>query len=148
MRFQLVCVKPGSENTETWFFDNQTNKIVGENGRTYYFWNDPRFFGVEDHFQSVPARVYDEEHPIQENFRVLSKLKIQLGLACNCDCAYCQQKQWRNPTEIQADEIDIVRFFDSFERAGLSLRKQGTIELWGGEPLVYRKVLQLLLPKL
>ena len=75
MKFQLVCVKPGSGDTETWFFDNQTNKIVGENGRTYYFWNDPRFFGVEDHFQSVPARVYDEEHPIRENFRVLSKLK-------------------------------------------------------------------------
>lgn len=148
MKFQLVCVKPGSGDTETWFFDNQTNKIVGENGRTYYFWNDPRFFGVEDRFQSVPARVYDEEHPIRENFRVLSKLKIQLGLACNCDCTYCQQKRWRNPTEIQADEIDIVRFFDSFERTGLCLRKQGTIELWGGEPLVYRKVLLLLLPML
>lgn len=148
MKFQIVCVRPGSKETETWFFDNQTNKIVGNNGQTHYFWNDPRFLGVEDRFQSAPARVYDEAHPIREKSRVLSKLKIQLGLACNCDCAYCQQKQWRNPTERQANEEDIVRFFDRFEGAGVSLRKQGTIELWGGEPLVYRKVLLLLLPKL
>ena len=134
---------------ELWTYDNQTNRIVNPTGRIMYYWNDPRFGGVQDRFSNAPALPCGKLRPIAGKDRVLSKLKIQLGLACNTNCRYCMQAPWRQAgEEPQPSEAEIDRFLDSLSEAGIRLRPKGRIEIWGGEPLVYIRTLRILLPKL
>lgn len=78
--------------------------------------------------------------------RQLRKLKIQLGLKCNMNCSYCQQAASR-----QASKDESVADYQGLIQ---QLREQrievnnGKIEFWGGEPFVYLKTLQKLIPEL
>lgn len=67
-------------------------------------------------------------------------LKIQLGLGCNYSCKYCSQggQKEEGASTVDADNFDLdwcVSFPDK-------------IEFWGGEPLLYWKKLQALVPKI
>lgn len=72
-------------------------------------------------------------------------LKIQLGLACNYACTYCNQSS-------QIDTMAASRTADAYAfLADLDqwLTQAPTlIELWGGEPLLYFAKLQILVPEL
>ena len=74
----------------------------------------------------------------------ITHLRIQLGLKCNYSCSFCIQQQYTHqekyPTQ---EEIDSV--------VGLVAKitsEKCHIEFWGGEPLVYIKLLEELLPRL
>jgi len=74
-----------------------------------------------------------------------SVLKIQLGLGCNYTCSYCNQSS-------QVESMAMTRTADAqaFLR-DLDKWLEGTpseIELWGGEPLLYFRKLQVLVPEL
>lgn len=73
-------------------------------------------------------------------------LKIQLGLSCNFECEYCNQRYVPRAEETNQNDIDdFVNKMDSW----FNPQKGSTrIEFWGGEPLVYWKTLKPLAEKL
>lgn len=74
-----------------------------------------------------------------------SVLKIQLGLGCNYTCSYCNQSS-------QVESMAMTRTADAQAFLhDLDKWLEGTpseIELWGGEPLLYFRKLQVLVPEL
>lgn len=102
-------------------------------------------------FHSSGRLFYGEDHPIPLNgfsgpdrrkSRVPSRLRIQLGLACNYSCSFCSQGQ-----HLGADQpLDLGAVLAAIDRALLGPPQE--IELWGGEPLVYWKSLRYLIPEL
>lgn len=73
-----------------------------------------------------------------------SVLKIQLGLLCNYECEYCNQRF--QPKGDQTNHNHIGPFLDKLGK--LDTNGLHTIEFWGGEPLVYWKTLRPLAAKL
>lgn len=74
----------------------------------------------------------------------ITHLRIQLGLKCNYSCSFCIQQQYpqqeKYPTQEEIDAVaDLVSKIAS---------EKCHIEFWGGEPLVYIKLLEQLLPRL
>lgn len=80
----------------------------------------------------------------------LSTVKISLGLKCNYSCAYCNQAA--QPHDSQGNPEDVKHFLENIgtwfdggpQGDGTGIR----FELWGGEPFVYWKNLQILVPGL
>ncbi|MFS2050196.1 radical SAM protein [Variovorax sp. Varisp41] len=72
-------------------------------------------------------------------------LKIQLGLGCNYSCSYCNQAS-------QVDSMALTRTADAQSFLNdLDNWLEGApdqIEFWGGEPLLYFRKLQVLVPEL
>lgn len=67
-------------------------------------------------------------------------LKIQLGLGCNYSCSYCSQGGQQEDATSSKDAEDF-----SLEWAIGTPKK---VELWGGEPLLYWKKIEALVPKI
>lgn len=67
-------------------------------------------------------------------------LKIQLGLGCNYSCSYCSQGG-------QKEEASSIRDAEEFDFSWVPDRPE-KVELWGGEPLLYWKKIQALVPKI
>lgn len=74
----------------------------------------------------------------------ITHLRIQLGLKCNYSCSFCIQQQYSHqekyPTQEEIDQVITLVSKITSEKCH--------IEFWGGEPLVYIKLLEQLLPKL
>ncbi len=80
----------------------------------------------------------------------ITTLKIQLGLKCNYACTGCVQAH--QPHDLQGSIDDAERFVETIrEWFDGGPKGDGTgvkIEAWGGEPLVYWKVLRLVFGRL
>lgn len=74
-----------------------------------------------------------------------SVLKIQLGLACNYSCAYCNQSSQVGSMALTktSDAHAFLRDLDSWIEGA-----PDQIEFWGGEPLLYFRKLEILVPEL
>lgn len=74
----------------------------------------------------------------------ITHLRIQLGLKCNYSCSFCIQQQYsqqeKYPTQEEIDSVIILVSKITSEKCH--------IEFWGGEPLVYIKLLEQLLLRL
>jgi len=72
-------------------------------------------------------------------------LKIQLGLACNYTCSYCNQSS-------QVESMSVTKTTDAHAFLGDLERwlkeSPSEIEFWGGEPLLYFRKLEILVPEL
>lgn len=77
--------------------------------------------------------------------RKIRRLKIQLGLGCNYSCSYCSQGNQRG-SEASTSTADANKFLTQLDQwiAG----SPNKIELWGGEPLLYWKKIEILAPAL
>ena len=87
-----------------------------------------------DTSEPVPAK-------IQAGKRNLSTIKIQLGLSCNFECDYCNQRfvpraEETNPDDVGAFVDNMANWFSGGEDG---LGKGTRFEYWGGEPFVYWK---------
>lgn len=91
---------------------------------------------------------YSQENPLIGKSRTISKLSIQLGLACNYQCKYCLQAQNRADAIKVPSREEIDDFLLKFREAGIHLDPNAMVDLWGGEPLVYWKALKSLVPQL
>ena len=85
------------------------------------------------------------QHPGRKS-RQIKRLKIQLGLGCNYDCAYCAQRnsaKTKAPTRKEA--LSFIQSMPNWYGGGDDGRGQGTnIEFWGGEPFVYWHIFRFL----
>lgn len=72
-------------------------------------------------------------------------LKIQLGLGCNYACSYCSQASQVSDMAVSktADALSFLESLDSWMEGAPS-----EIEFWGGEPLLYFRKLEILVPEL
>lgn len=147
MLFQIACRRPAEDKSELYTYDNESNEIRDTNGGLIDFQS-------MEMFQSVPrpkrihiAPVMSRDNPLIGKKKALSVLKIQLGLQCNYHCRYCLQAKWRSLGRTPKEQ-DVYDFMARLEKAGIEISPEGHIELWGGEPLVYVKVLKVLIPLL
>jgi uncharacterized protein len=70
-------------------------------------------------------------------------VKIQMGLKCNYSCSYCNQASFV-PNSFQGNPKDAQKFLDTFDSWFEGDGNKTRFEFWGGEPLVYIKVLKVL----
>ena len=146
MKFLIHCKSPETGEKEVWHFDNATNRIRNPHGRLVDFWNQAKFEGIREAGGALrPA--FSAATPTKKSNRLRS-LKIQLGLNCNYHCAYCSQAEHRQGKQRFPSRQDIDQFLAELDRQGIQLRDDGRIEFWGGEPLVYWKALEYLIPKM
>jgi uncharacterized protein len=91
---------------------------------------------------AAPAVVVSKTQAGQK--RAPATLKIQLGLLCNYECSYCNQRFVKHADQTNHDHIE--PFLDMLNKVDtLGIQR---IEFWGGEPLVYWKILKPLAAKL
>jgi uncharacterized protein len=81
---------------------------------------------------------------IEHGKRNLKTIKIQLGLSCNFECEYCNQRFVPHADATNPDDVNpFVDGMSSWYHGGEDGLGAGTkIEFWGGEPLVYWKTLK------
>lgn len=77
-------------------------------------------------------------------------VKIQLGLSCNFECDYCNQRFVPHADSTNPDDIDpfVNKMSEWFDGGEDRLGAGRFFEFWGGEPLVYWKTLKPLAEKI
>lgn len=138
MKFLVKAFRNGNE--VTWVYDSATSFVWDENG-------------IQQLTQFEPPLHYDEKLPFtrtnnpNKKEKDLHLLEILLGYKCNLDCEYCSQAEYRKSDKcIENGRVrDVGPFIEKLKTNGIT---PGRIQLWGGEPLVYWKVIEALVPKL
>lgn len=118
-------------------YDNITQSILATNKLIPVFLdNDPR----TQHL--VVKSGYRREKKAR-----FDNVRIQLGLKCNFSCKYCHQHLDQKMAEERFSDVDALvhQLVDSFIENKVECEK---FTFWGGEPLVYWKILVKLIPLL
>jgi uncharacterized protein len=131
MKFEILAEKNGGDR-KTFFYDNETNTLSSEDGFVYEY---PEIQPVD----MKDATRFDKNNPLKKS-KVITLLKIQLGLSCNYSCDYCSQKFIERAPETSKKDIDA--FMDMLDNLEFDETRGLRIEFWGGEPLVYWKTLR------
>jgi uncharacterized protein len=85
------------------------------------------------------------ENPTPKSQHV-KRLKIQLGLGCNYSCGYCLQGSEIHKATASSTS-DAVEFLNNIE-SWLIPDHLERIEIWGGEPMLYWRKIEALVPTL
>lgn len=141
MKFKITSVDR-EKNTVVHFYDNVTQEIWTERGIPVNLADDPRCKEMRRKFSDD-----NDDGFIKPDTR---ELRIQLGLNCNFGCKYCNQ---RHGAELDKathtiklpDEVRVKNFIKLLKKKNVKTQR---IALWGGEPFVYWKLLQKLVPAL
>lgn len=128
-KFNIRTVTPQTEQIRHIVYDTQYNTLTWEDGTPVIETN------------------VDLSEKQQVKLQVGKKpkvVKIQLGLSCNFECDYCNQRfvphaDSTNPDDIKPFVDNMSTWFDGGED---NLGANRTFEFWGGEPLVYWKTLK------
>ena len=132
MIFEIHAEK-NKDDKKVFYYDNMENILKSEDGVVYEFSDiqTPDF---------VPYSAFDKDHPLKKS-KLVTQLKIQLGLSCNYTCDYCSQKFVERP-DTETNFKDIDDFLQKINVLEFSEEKGLRVEFWGGEPLVYWKTLK------
>ena len=98
MIFEIYTKKHETDESKTFYYDNESNTLKTEDGFVYEYPNineDTR----------TPVVAYDKDHPFTKS-RKIKLLKIQLGLSCNYTCDYCSQKFVERAPETSKKDLD------------------------------------------
>jgi uncharacterized protein len=133
--FELRMVSPAGNEARA-FYNPWTSALTDASGRDL----------LEGQTKPRPYDVAGRVRPEQPSGKGVApvRLKIQLGLGCNYECSYCVQTAFRNEAEATST-ADTREFLEALERR-LDLSRIKQIELWGGEPLLYWRKLEILVP--
>lgn len=138
MQFKIHVRK--NEIDEVWVYDNISNIVKDSNGVIM----NPAFGqGTE----KEPELVFTPNRNPYKLKRQVVCIELSLGLSCNFNCKYCSQGIFKNRA-YNGKPGDITPFMCMIEEAGVDLTEDGHIDLWGGEPFVYWKTIQALVPAL
>lgn len=139
MKLKLNCISHEGKK-EIWIYDNETNEVTDPEGKLVDLTKDTRL--------KTYAEVRQERQPskyAKNKSNILFSLKIQLGLKCNMHCKYCAQTGHEVGAAVFTRK-DVQPLIQKLKDNNIIVK--GVIELWGGEPLVYWKVLLDLIPAL
>lgn len=129
--FEITGWSPADQKHRTLRYDSDNSRLMYENGTNVL--SDVRYNHREHKDSSVAI-----------GKRKLKTIKIQLGLSCNYECEYCNQRfvphaDSTNPDDVQPFVDNMSNWFDGGEDG---LGEGAHFEFWGGEPLVYWKTLK------
>jgi uncharacterized protein len=134
MIFEIKATRFEDGDTKTFHYDNMNNVLTDADGNVFEYPEDQR----QQNFNK-PYKSFDKNHPLKKA-KLISTLKIQMGLSCNYSCDYCSQKFVERQVETSKKDIDDfmekIKALHFDEDVGLK------VEFWGGEPLVYWKTLK------
>lgn len=152
MLFKFHCADPKSGQESVYLFNNITNEVFDEEGESVEW----RQFPIAGNLYVDPDKrqfkeyknAYSPDNPIVGKNRVVKHFRLQMGMACNYNCAYCCQKAYKSELTKLPSKEELDALFERMDQLGITVAPKGKIEYWGGEPLVYWKLLQHLIPKL
>lgn len=131
MLFEIHAER-NAKDKRVFYYDNMSNTLKDSDGHTFEYSDIP-----EETRQ--PYKSFDKNHPLKKS-KLITTLKIQLGLSCNYSCDYCSQKFVERAPETSKKDIDA--FMDMLNSLEFDEKYGLKIEFWGGEPLVYWKTLK------
>lgn len=119
----------------------QERQVIYDTADSTLIWADTRENVMEDVKPIDQPDVGQIKIPLGKNPNVV---KIQLGLECNFECDYCNQRfvphsESHNPQDVKPFVQNMETWF-SGGQDGMGLGSK--FEFWGGEPLVYWKTLR------
>lgn len=133
-KFKLYALNNGQQ--EHWIFDTARCKVYDNSGKELL-----TQFPAMDTPHTIPfTRDHNPNKKGQEN----NLLEISLGFNCNFKCEYCSQNLLKNKA-YSSKPSDVAPFLAKLDASGLRPTK---IQLWGGEPFVYWKTMEVLIPGL
>lgn len=140
MRFKIVS-KKNDGSTVIHFYDNQTHDIETANGIPIILADDPR---CKNLIKKIIPR--DFESMQHKDSNKITSLRIVLGLNCNFHCKYCYEHTVLTPKQgIHIHEDLDTRAENLVNRVFNALPNLTDITFWGGEPLVYFKIMKKLI---
>jgi len=116
------------------YYDNITNTLKTSDG---YVYETQLPEGWVNNSKEYVA--FDKDHPLKKS-KLITHLKIQMGLSCNYSCDYCSQKFVERAPETSKKDIDA--FLKKLEVLEFDETRGLKIEFWGGEPFVYWKTMK------
>ena len=131
MIFEIHAEKNASDK-KIFYYDNMLNVLKDSEGTIYQYSERP----IETRPDYTP---FDKNNPLKKS-KVITHLKIQMGLSCNYSCDYCSQKFVERPPE--TSRKDIEAFMEMLDVLEFDESKGLKIEFWGGEPFVYWKTMK------
>lgn len=134
MIFEIQATRFEDGDKQTFFYDNMANVLKNSAGDVFEY--------PENQRQQQSLKLYksfDKNRPLKKS-KLISHLKIQMGLSCNYSCDYCSQKFVERATETSKKDID--NFMSKLESLNFQEDIGLKVEFWGGEPLVYWKTLK------
>ena len=134
MKYKLHIVQNNEQ--KVWVYDNDSNLFYDENGNE-----------LLSQFEQKPyteIKPFTRQHNPYRKKRKGVMIEILLGLACNFDCKYCSQRLIRDKAH-NAKPSDVEPFINMLLDAQVEPYQ---FQLWGGEPLVYWKTIEVLVPEL
>ena len=132
MKFQIHALRQDGQKVLL-HYDNQLSRLTWQDGTPVV----PVQFGS---FRD--ATVVSVNQPGRKG--QVRILKISLGMSCNYECSYCNQRFVPHADASNPDDIEpfIAQLTDAL------IEPPERIEFWGGEPLVYWKTLKPLAERL
>jgi uncharacterized protein len=134
MIFEIHATKFEDGDTKVFSYDNMSNVLKDADGNIFEYPEDQR----TDNFLK-PYKPFDKNRPMKKA-KLISTLKIQMGLSCNYSCDYCSQKFVERQPETSKKDIDV--FLEKLENLHFDEDVGLKIEIWGGEPFVYWKTMK------
>jgi len=143
--FKLHCLDPLGQ-PKSIYYDPHTSEITDDSGVALVIEDPERFLSggrmYNNWTELGSANPISPQNPGRKSPNVKA-LKIQMGLNCNYSCSYCSQAAHLEHGEAVITNIDDAREFlvtlDDWLQG-----EPSKIELWGGEPFVYWKAMQVL----
>lgn len=135
MRFAIRCFRREEDGTlldGKIYYDNETSELFDQDNERF---EDDSY--QERQWPTFPQT--SKETPLSKNLNAIKTLKIQLGLSCNYSCNYCSQRFVPHAEETSNPDY-AQKFLDNIDTWLVSVPEK--IEIWGGEPFVYWKVMK------
>jgi len=135
-KFTVTVVYPTTNEQRKIIYDNVSSEMLWEDGSKV----------IED---AITQTVIPEQVKIEKS-KDPNLVKILMGLSCNYECDYCNQRfvphaEETNPKDVQPFVDRIPTWF----KGGSDGLGEGTrFEFWGGEPFVYWKTMRPLAEKI
>jgi len=129
-QFTVTVLHPISQEKRNILYNTDNNSLIWEDGSPII--NPP----AESNIKLEQVKIQKGKKP--------KRVKIQLGLSCNFECDYCNQRfvphaDQTNPEDVKPFVDNMSTWFDGGDDGFGSNR---SFEFWGGEPLVYWKTLK------
>jgi uncharacterized protein len=134
MIFEIEATRFEDGDKRVFHYDNMANVLKDSDGNVFEYPADQ----MPQH-SLKPYKPFDKNRPLKKS-KLISHLKIQMGLSCNYSCDYCSQKFVERQPETSKKDIDV--FMEKLDNLHFDEDVGLRVEFWGGEPLVYWKTMK------
>lgn len=114
-------------------------KDIGEDGKNEYTPSDEEREYFEKMDQEYKKDRFTTTTRSISKKRDIQEIKLQIGLGCNYNCSYCKQHMHIDDAAL-SDLSDVDEYIARFDEwCEVKKDQPMTVQLWGGEPLLYWK---------